>query len=65
MKQKMDEFEESLSCISIVNSMSELKSSIKRLEILYKYAITNDNISSNHQVNNRNEDSKEEHKNTK
>ena len=62
MKQKMDEFEESLNCISIMNSITELRNSIKQLENKYKYASTSADRLWNNEINNRNEELKEEQK---
>ena len=58
----MDEFEESLDCINIINSITELKQKIWRLEYQYKYSLAHNELSSNVRINNRNEDSKEEQK---
>ena len=63
MKQKMDEFEESLNCINIINSMTELRNNIKQLEGKCKYLIANDDILSDGRINNWNEESKERQKN--
>ena len=60
MKQKMDEFEESLNCINISNSITELRNNIKQLENKYKYAIIKDNMLSDDRINNRNEELKDE-----
>ena len=62
MKQKMDEFEESLDCINIINSIAELKQKICQLEYKYKYSLANNDISSNGRVDNRNGESNEEQK---
>ena len=62
MKQRMNEFEESLNWINIINSITELKRKIGKLEHKLKYSLAYDNLSSNIQINNRNEDSKEEQK---
>ena len=60
MKQRMNEFEESLNCINIINSIANLKRKIGQLEYKLKYSITCNGILSNGRINNRNEDSKEE-----
>ena len=60
MKQKMNEFEESLNCINISNSITELRNNIKQLENKYKYAIIKDNMLSDDRINNRNEELKDE-----
>ena len=62
MKQKMDQFEESLDCISIMNSLTELKHKIRQLEYKYKYSLAHNDISSNVRFNNRNGESNEEQK---
>ena len=58
MKQKMDEFEESLNFISISNSITELKHKIQQLEFKYKYSLAQNDISSDGRINNGNEESK-------
>ena len=62
MKQKMDEFEESLDCINIINSIAELKQKICQLEYEYKYSLSHNDLSSNVRFNNRNGESNEEQK---
>ena len=59
MKQKMDQFEESLDCINIINSIAELKQKICQLEYKYKYSLAHNDISSNGRIDNRNQNSNE------
>ena len=56
----MNKFEESLNCINIINSITDLKLKIGRLEYKLKYSFIRDSLSSNGRINIRNEDLKEE-----
>ena len=60
MKQKMKDFEESLNYVNIINSITELKYKIRQLESKYRYAIAQDHIASDVQINNREEDVKQD-----